>query len=93
VRVDASLDAPLSRWLWLAKWVLVIPHLIVLAILWIGFVILSAVAWVAILAMGRYPRGTCRVTCRCRARRGLAWSKASQVASWFISTVWPRKPM
>jgi Domain of unknown function (DUF4389) len=57
VRVDASLDASLSRWLWLVKWVLVIPHYIVLAFLWIGFVILSAVAWVAILATGRYPRG------------------------------------
>ena len=57
VRVDASLDAPLSRWLWLVKWLLVIPHYIVLAFLWAGFVILSAVAWVAILATGRYPRG------------------------------------
>ena len=56
VRVDASLDAPLSRWLWLVKWVLVIPHYIVLAFLWIGFVILSAVALVAIVATGRYPR-------------------------------------
>src|SRR3974377_2578173 len=57
VRVDASLDAPLSRWLWLVKWLLAIPHYIVLAFLWAGFVILSAVAWVAILATGRYPRG------------------------------------
>ena len=56
VRVDAALDAPLSRWLWLVKWVLVIPHYIVLAFLWAGFVILSAGAWVAILATGRYPR-------------------------------------
>jgi hypothetical protein len=57
VRVDASLDAPLSRWLWLVKWLLVIPHYVVLAFLWAGFVVLSAVAWVAILVTGRYPRG------------------------------------
>jgi hypothetical protein len=56
VRVDASLDAPLSRWLWLVKWVLVIPHYVVLAFLWIAFVVLSAVAMVAIVVTGRYPR-------------------------------------
>ena len=56
VRVDASLDAPLSRWLWLVKWVLVIPHYVVLAFLWIGFIVLSAVAMVAIVVTGRYPR-------------------------------------
>jgi hypothetical protein len=56
VRVNASLDAPLSRWLWLVKWVLVIPHYIVLAFLWLAFVVLSAVAMVAIVVTGRYPR-------------------------------------
>jgi hypothetical protein len=56
VRVDAALDAPLSRGLWLVKWILVIPHYIVLAFLWLAFVVLSAVAMVAIVVTGRYPR-------------------------------------
>ena len=55
VRVTADIDRPLSRWLWLVKWVLVIPHYIVLAFLWLAFVALSAVALVAIVATGRYP--------------------------------------
>ncbi len=56
VRVDASLDAPLSRWLWLVKWLLVLPHYVVLALLWLAFVPLSLVALVAIVVTGRYPR-------------------------------------
>lgn len=56
VRVDATLDADLSRWLWLVKWLLAIPHYIVLVFLWAAFVVLSIVAWVAILVTGRYPR-------------------------------------
>ena len=56
VRVDASLDAPPSRWLWLFKWILVFPHYIVLGFLWVAFVVLSAVAMVAIVVTGRYPR-------------------------------------
>ena len=57
VRVDARLDDHLSRWLWLVKWFLAIPHFLVLALLWAAFVVLSVVAFFAILFTGRYPRG------------------------------------
>ena len=56
-RMEARMDQPLSRWLWLVKWFLVIPHVIVLFFLWAAFVVLSVVAFVAILCTGRYPRG------------------------------------
>jgi hypothetical protein len=56
VRVDASLDPPLSRWLWLVKWVLIIPHAVVLACLWLAFAVLSVAAFFAILFTGSYPR-------------------------------------
>jgi hypothetical protein len=57
VRLEGKLDPPLSRWLWLVKWVLAIPHFFVLFFLWIAFVVLSVVALFAILFTGRYPRG------------------------------------
>jgi hypothetical protein len=56
VRLDASLDPGLSRWLWLVKWLLAIPHFVVLAVLWLAFVPLTFIAGVAILFAGRYPR-------------------------------------
>ena len=56
VRVVGELDEPLSRWLWLVKWLLAIPHYVVLFFLGIGFVVLTGVAGFAILFTGRYPR-------------------------------------
>lgn len=56
VAVSARLDADLSRWQWLVKWFLAIPHLIVLAFLWIAFFVVTFVAGIAILFTGRYPR-------------------------------------
>src|SRR3954469_23183507 len=56
VQVEGDLDMPLSRWLWLVKWLLAIPHFIVLVFLWIAFFVLTVVAFFAILFTGRYPR-------------------------------------
>ncbi len=56
LRLTGELDPPLNRWLWLVKWLLVIPHAIVLAFLWIAFLVLTVVAFFAILLTGRYPR-------------------------------------
>jgi hypothetical protein len=56
VHVHARLEPGLSRWLWLVKWFLAIPHYLLLAFLWLGFVVFSVVAFFAILFTGRYPR-------------------------------------
>ncbi|MEU2231647.1 DUF4389 domain-containing protein [Streptomyces vietnamensis] len=57
VAVTAELDSRLSRWLWLVKWILVIPHWIVLFFLWIAFLVVTVVAFFAILFTERFPRG------------------------------------
>src|SRR5664280_2069793 len=56
VRLQGQLDVPLNRWLWLVKWLLVVPHLILLFFLWIAFGVLTFIAFFAILFTGRYPR-------------------------------------
>ena len=47
----------LNRWLPLVKWLLAIPHYIVLAFLYLAVLFMLIVAWFAILFTGRYPRG------------------------------------
>jgi Domain of unknown function (DUF4389) len=52
---DAARD--LNRWLPIVKWLLAIPHYVVLVFLDIAAVVIVVVAWFAILFTGRYPRG------------------------------------
>ena len=60
--VHLDIDYPdvqrdLNRWLPLVKWLLAIPHYIVLALLAIGALFAVIIAWFAILFTGRYPKG------------------------------------
>ena len=52
-------DVPreLNRWLPLVKWLLAIPHYILLIFLWIAALVAVVIAWFTILFTGRYPRG------------------------------------
>ena len=52
---DAQHD--LNRWLPLVKWLLAIPHYIVLLFLWLAALVCIVIAWFAIVFTGRYPRG------------------------------------
>lgn len=60
VAVNARLEAPLSRWLWLVKWLLLIPHIVILYFLWIAFLVVTVVAFFAILFTARYPESLFR---------------------------------
>jgi hypothetical protein len=56
VMIEGHIDPNLSRWQWLVKWLLAIPHFVVLAFLWVAFFLLTVVAFFGILFTGRYPR-------------------------------------
>lgn len=46
----------LNRWLPLVKWLLAIPHYVVLAVLIVAAVVATVIAWFAIVFTGRYPK-------------------------------------
>jgi hypothetical protein len=51
-----ELTEPLSQWLWLVKWLLIIPHLIVLLFLWAAAIIVWIISLTAIMFTAKYPR-------------------------------------
>jgi hypothetical protein len=57
VRLEGEPTEPLSRWLWLVKWLLLIPHFICLIFLWLTLVLAAIAAFFVLLFTGRYPRG------------------------------------
>jgi hypothetical protein len=57
VRLEIAYPAELNRWLPLVKWLLVIPHFIVLFFVAIGAFFVAIWAFFAVLFTGRYPRG------------------------------------
>ena len=52
VHVTARHDAPPNRWLWLVKWILLAPHYLALTVLWIGVLVSTVIAYLAVLLTG-----------------------------------------
>src|SRR5581483_8888841 len=55
LQLTGELSPRLNRWLWLVKWLLAIPHFVVLGFIWVAFVVV--IVFFALLVTGRYPRG------------------------------------
>jgi len=57
VSVRGELTEPPARGWWLIKWLLAIPHYIILAFLWIAFIVVTIIAFFSILFTAKYPKG------------------------------------
>ena len=56
VTLTGELTVPPARGWWLIKWLLAIPHIIVLAFLWVAFIVVWIIAFFAIVFTGKFPR-------------------------------------
>jgi hypothetical protein len=57
VSVKGDLSLPPARGWWLLKWLLAIPHYVILVFLWVAFIVVCIIAFFAILFTAKYPRG------------------------------------
>jgi Domain of unknown function (DUF4389) len=81
-----SIDEPveLNRWLPLVKWLLAIPHYIVLIVLFIGLIFVKLVAFFAVIITGTYPQGL-----RDYAVGVFRWMTRVQTYVYFMTDVYP----
>jgi len=56
IHLRGELSKPPSRVLWLLKWLLAVPHIVILAFLTVAVVFVTIIAFFAIIFTGRYPR-------------------------------------
>ena len=54
--VSVGIDTVPGRWLWIVKWILLVPHVLILTVLWAAFALTTVTSAVSILLTGRYPR-------------------------------------
>ncbi len=56
IHLRGELSKPPSRGLWLLKWLLAVPHIVILAFLTYAMLFVTIIAFFAIIFTGRYPR-------------------------------------